>query len=189
MSNFEKRFQQIFDRLCDEDYSTALTLICPLIDSAGKKIYGIKKPGERFKKVLTDNNSFLYWMMSNGIFIMEDGADLIFSRDNKGAVNLSQSIYKFVRNSLLHEAELSAEIEFVDEGRIGPDGDRVVFPKNLIWALAFMLTYLECYSNDCPKIYSLSISGIPMPLSKVWGNKEEVMNFFNDNFYKKPRIS
>ncbi|OBS98266.1 hypothetical protein A9259_07355 [Vibrio cyclitrophicus] len=185
MNNFEARFKQIFECLCNEDYSTALTLICPLIDKAGKNIYGIKKPGERFKKVLTDNNSFLYWMMSSGMFVMEDGADLIFGREGKGNVNLSQSIYKFVRNSLLHEAELSTEIEFVDDGRLGPDGDKVLFPKNLIWALAFMLAYLECYKKDCPKDYSLKISGVPMPIKQLWGSKKEIMAFFNENFFKR----
>lgn len=188
MSDFKKRFQQIFDCLCEEDFSTALTLICPLIDGAGKKLYRIKKPGKRFKKVLTDNNSFLYWMLSNGMFIMEDGADLIFSRNNKEVINLSESIYKFVRNSLLHEAELSKEIEFVD-GCIGPYNDKIVLPKNLIWALAFMLIYLECYEKDCPQNYTLSISGVPIPLEDIWGNKEKVMAFFNDNFYKRAKVA
>ena len=59
LSNFDERFKQIFERLCAEDFGTALTLICPLIDGAGKKLYGIKKPGERFKKVMSDNNPFL----------------------------------------------------------------------------------------------------------------------------------
>ena len=185
MSNFEERFQQIFDRLCADDFSTGLTLICPLIDGAGKKLYGIKKPGERFKRVLSDNNDFLYWMLSGGMMVMAEGADLVFSREGKGNINLGQSIYKLVRNNLLHEAELSDEIEFVDEGRFGPDGGKVVFPKSLIWALAFMLCYLECYKDDCPRNYQLSISGVPMPLNELWGDKDKVKEFFAREIFKR----
>ena len=185
MSNFDERFKQIFDRLCAEDFGTALTLICPLIDGAGKKLYGIKKPGERFKKVMSDNNPFLYWMLTGGMFVMADGADFVFGREDKGNINLGQSIYKLVRNSLLHEAELSEEIEFVDEGRFGPEGNKIIFPKSLIWGLAFMLSYLECYKTDCPKNYQLSISGVPMPLSDTWGSKEKTMEFFKQNLFKR----
>ena len=119
------------------------------------------------------------------MFVMADGADLVFGRENKGNINLGQSIYKLVRNSLLHEAELSEEIEFVDEGRFGPDGNKIIFPKSLIWALAFMLSYLECYKTDCPKNYQLSISGVPMPLHDTWGNKEKTMEFFKQYLFKR----
>lgn len=181
----ERRFQQVFDSLCAEDFGSALTLVCPLIDGAGKKLYGIKKPGERFKKVLEDNNDFLYWMMTSGMFVMEKGADLVFSREGKGNINLSQSIYKLVRNSLLHDGELSSEIEFVDDGRLGPSDGKVIFPKNLIWALAFMVSYLPCYKNNCPHSYRLSISGISMPLQESWGSKEKVKEFFAREIFKR----
>jgi len=185
VDNLKHRFQQVFESLCAEDFGTALTLVCPLIDGAGKKLYGIKKPGERFKKVLEENNDFLYWMMTGGMFVMEKGADIIFARTGKENINLSQSIYKLVRNSLLHEGELSEEIKFVDDGRLGPDGDKVVFPKSLIWALAFMATYLPCYKNNCPDSYRLTISGVPMPLQESWGNKDNIIAFFRNEIFKR----
>lgn len=185
MNKLERRFQQVFESLCAEDFGSALTLVCPLIDAAGKKLYGIKKPGERFKKVLEENNDFLYWMMTGGMLVMGKGADLVFSRKGKGNINLAQSLYKLVRNSLLHEGELSEEIEFVDDGKLGPDGEKVVFPKNLIWALAFMVTYLPCYRNNCPDSYRLSISGVPMPLQESWGSKDKVMAFFRNEIFKR----
>ena len=185
MDELERRFQQVFETLCAGDFGSALTLVCPLIDRAGKKLYGIKKPGERFKKVLDDNSDFLYWMMSGGKFVVGKGIDVVFCRKDKGNINLAQSIYKFVRNNLLHDGELSEEIEFVDECRIGPDGDKVVFPKNLIWALVFMVSYLPCYKNNCPNSYELSVSGVPIPLQEIWGNKDKGMDFFRNKIFNR----
>lgn len=116
---------------------------------------------------------------------MADGSDFVFGRENKEDISLGQAIYSLVRNSLLHEGELSDEIEFVSDGRFGSDGHKIVFPKNLLWALAFMLSYLECYKNDCPVNYQLSISGIQMPINETWGSREKVMIFFNRNLFKK----
>ena len=184
-----RRFQQIFECLCSEDYGSALTLVCPLIDGAGKKLYRIKKTGKRFKKGLEDNNDFLYQMMTNGMFRMEKDADLVFYRKGKENINLSQSIYKLVRNSLLHEGELSSEIEFVDDGRLGPDDGKVVFPKNLIWALVFMVSYLPCYKDSCPNNYILNISGVSIPLQEIWGNKEKLKEFFEQEIFKRNRTN
>ncbi|MEL6441506.1 MAG: hypothetical protein AAFQ80_19920 [Cyanobacteria bacterium J06621_8] len=184
MSNFETRFRQIFYQICAEDYSTALTLICPLIDRAGKEIYGIKKTGVRFKKVIYDNNDFIYWMMSGGVLIMDKDAKFIFNREGKENIDLAQSIYKFVRSNLLHEAELSDQIKFTKEITFGPNGNKLIFPINLIWALVFMLSYLDCYKGDFPKKdYQLSICGVQVPLCEIWGNKEKVIEFFYNYIY------
>lgn len=185
LSTFDDRFKQIFERLCAEDFSTGLTLICPLIDRAGKKLYGLKKPGERFKKILSDNNDFLYWMMTDGLIVMAEGADFIFIGNGKENVDLSQAIYKLVRNSLLHEAEISEKIEFINEGRVGYVGDKIVFPKTLIFALAFMLSYLPCYENDCPRNYKINVSGVTLPLQDVWGNKEKIKKFFECEIFRR----
>jgi len=181
----ESRFEQIFDSLCSGDFGSALTLVCPLIDGAGKKLYGMKRTGDRFRKVISDNNDFLYWMMSGGMLKLDQGADLLFSRPDKPNINLAQSLYKLVRNSLLHEGELSDEIEFVDQNRFGPAGRKIVLPKNLIWALAFMVVYLPCYRDNCPRTYSLRISGVQMPLQECWGDRSKIEDFFSNQIFKR----
>ncbi|MDL1991912.1 hypothetical protein [Vibrio parahaemolyticus] len=186
MSHLERRFQQVFDSLCVEDYQSALTLICPLIDGAGKKLYGINKNGERFKKILADNNDFLYWMMSGGGLVLVNDADVNFIKNNKENTSLGQAVYKLVRNSLLHEAELSDKIEFVDDGKIGFYGDgKMVVPKNLIWSLAFMLVYLPCYRDSCPRHYKLNMCGVDMPFQECWGDKDKIMEFFRKEIFKR----
>ena len=37
---------------------------------------------------MSDNNAFLYWMLTGGMFVMAEGADLVFGRENKGNINL-----------------------------------------------------------------------------------------------------
>ncbi|EIJ0972611.1 hypothetical protein K6U26_09955 [Vibrio parahaemolyticus] len=184
MNKLERRFEQVFESLCEDDYDSVLTLLCPLIDGAGKKMYGIKKTGVRFQKVLKDNNDFLYWVITGGVLTLDKEADFVFIGEGKDKTNLSRAIYSLVRNSLLHEGELSEKIEFVDVAKFGPDGEKVVFPKSLIWALAFMVAYLPCYQDACPKHATLSVSGISTPLHEFWGNKDKVMTFIRKNCFK-----
>lgn len=168
------RFARIFDALGTNDFSSALTLICPLIDSAGKEIYGIKKNGERFKRVLRDNTDFLYWTISRGTLVLQKDTQFSFVRDGQEPTDLPHAIYKMVRNSLLHEAELSTEIEFNDGGSFGPRDGKISFPKNLVWALALMLTYLPCYAKCCPNNYCITVSGHAIDLPACWGDREKI---------------
>ena len=131
MDSLERRFELIFESLCKEDFGSALTLVCPLIDAAGKELYGINRTGERFRKVLEENNEFLHWMMTGGLVVLGKGADLVYSRKGKKDITLTQAVYSLIRNSLLHEGLLSDEIEFVDDTRLGPFRNRILFPKNL----------------------------------------------------------
>lgn len=173
-ANLPDRFARIFEALSANDFSSALTLICPLIDSAGKEMYRIKKTGERFKRVLRENNDFLYWTITGGLFVLKKDTQFQFLREGKPPTDLPQSIYKMVRNSLIHEAEISTEFEFNDGGELGPREGRITFPKDLVWALALMLTYLPCYQDCCPHGYPLTLSGHRVNLTECWGDRQKL---------------
>ncbi|MEW8000627.1 MAG: hypothetical protein AB2795_18930 [Candidatus Thiodiazotropha endolucinida] len=182
--SLDKRFRQIFDNLIAKDYGSALTLICPLIDKAGKEIFGLKNTGKRFKKIINDNQEFLYWVMSNGGVLMTKDSKLYYDFGHY-KTELPGLIYKLVRNNLLHEAEISDQILFVKEIRFGPQPDgTIVFPINLIWSMALMLTYLPCYERHCPSDLSVSLNDVNINFKDCWGDKDKLLSYINKAYKK-----
>jgi hypothetical protein len=179
--SLHKRFTQIFDSLTKNDLETALTLIFPLIDGAGKRIYGLNKNGERFRKVVDDNRDFLYWFISNGALHLTEKGELLFTINNKKH-RLASALYTLSRNGLLHEGTSSDTIKF-EGNKIGTNKlGQLCFPSSLVWGLALMLSYLECYKNSCPKNYVLSFNQEIIRTDTFWGSKEKITLLVSKGF-------
>lgn len=177
-----QRFFQIFSALCSDDHATALTLVLPLIDKIGKDVYGIQKVGKRFDHVLTQNNDFLYWFMSGGLYRLEATAEFVFTGNAPGEQRLSELIYNVLRQSLLHDGKMSEKVIIC--GSLGRnEAGKICIPWTLGWALTFLAASYPCFQKDLPLGIQITYSNHLIPVAELWGDRVKMMKWFEETAF------
>lgn len=164
------RLTHAIDSVSLGDYESALLDIVTLIDSSAKKLYGTKKVGRRFRKLLDDKKVLIFWLFTGGRFNV-DGIHVTFGTDNPKT--LSELIYDPLRNALVHEAQFPKDMRIITEPAFGYDNGVFLFPRSLVLALLLMLISLPCNVRYKERLtYGLSLGGTTIDLTGVWGNEQ-----------------
>jgi hypothetical protein len=157
------------------DYESALLAIVTLIDSTAKILYGTKKVGKRFRKLLDDKQALIFWLFTEGRFNV-DGIHITFDSGCGGhsKKTLSEILYDPLRNVLVHEAHFPKDIRITTDLTFGYENGVFLFPRSLVLALLLMLISIPCnvrYKELAT--YKLNLAnGTAIDLTGVWGNEQ-----------------
>jgi hypothetical protein len=112
-------------------------------------------------------------------------------KEDEDEWSISKVLWKYARNSIIHEAELDNRIRFSNDATYAVNNDIVTFPKRMIWALAFLITTFKCFEhwkiNDASIIYSINDIPYKIPLCTLWGAKEKLKEYIEINVFDKYR--
>lgn len=164
------------------DIDNALLNIVTIIDKSAKAIYGGKKVGQRFKRLLEDNQDILYSVMSGGKIKVPHFATIRYVEDNLNlnSHKLSDIIYEPLRNCLIHDAELPKNIIFGN--KIGFKNGYFQMPKLIVWGLVFILITLPCNFEYKWDNFVLFFNRKPINFDDCWGNKKNLLYKLNKAF-------
>lgn len=170
------RIKEAIDKLSKGEYENALIQVCIAIDATAKKEYPGKKPGERCKKFLRDNQAFITRV---GVGLLEIHGDILFASDLKNGKkdkSLEQVLYRLVRCSLLHEGELTEEVLFTTNNKIGMTNEGIIIlPINMIWAIILAIVGSGVNTQErLPDYCTISIGKTTMRLNDLWGKKRDI---------------
>jgi len=157
------------------DYESALLDIVTLIDSSAKKLYGTKKVGRRFRKLLDDKKELIFWLFTEGRFNVA-GIHVTFNSgcNTLSAKTLSELLYDPLRTVLVHEAQFPKDMRITNDLTFGYENGVFFFPRSLVLALLLMLISLPCnlrYKE--PATYKLNlVNGTTIDFTGFWGNEQ-----------------
>lgn len=129
----------------NQNYDTALCLLCCVIDSCAKKKYPKKKNGERIKK----------WINDNIEIISSHGLPVTFRQnckfqighkikhlpvDQDGYAGIEDIVYCLIRCSLVHECDFDNHIVFVPQNIFQFNNDKIVMPNTIYNGLMYAIS-------------------------------------------------
>ena len=117
---FQQLLQQAFDNLHKGDNELALVSILPIFDNACKKTWPKIGVGARFRRGVEETEEIITFLMASG--------SCLFTDCTYGKYKLPQLIYKYLRNSIIHEGKMPDNVMFINEPQIIVDGEVVKFP-------------------------------------------------------------
>lgn len=190
----EKRIRKSLKCLGEGDAEDAILHISPIIDVVAKERYTeIQSVGERVKKYISDEQSLIYYLSTQGKMKLPDDVRIILVDHNNSdkpvggrGGELADFIYYNIRCAQTHDAEI--DYEFIDFGRqfgIGRqtfEGDgRPLAPGKFVISNATVLAII--LSVICsPENRRIRLDGditlygsIVLEKDKLVGNKEYLM--------------
>ncbi len=144
--SIENRLLTAYKHFFEDDVENALIQVSIAIDAYSKKKYSIKRVADRIKKFLNENMEVISIFGTNG-FIRSGGFK--FAQGD-----LTTILYKSVRCSLLHEAQLADHLSFIKGSELFVFSDKLTLNQNFVLALI-----LSIIVDD--EVKSLNISKIP----------------------------
>ena len=168
------RVKESIDKLNEGDPINALIQVCIAIDATSKKEYPGQKPGQRFKAFLKKNQPFITRLSTGKL---EIGGSIIFT--TKGRVkSLEEVLYKLVRCCLLHEGDLSEEVEITKNNVLGMTATgKVLVSENLIIAMVGAVVGSPVNIKEkIPDGYTIGLSGtdLRIDINSLWGKREYI---------------
>ena len=106
----EKMINQAFGNLENNNHDLALLSIVPLFDKACKKTWPRLGVGARFRKGIEETEDIIS-------FVMLGGRGTI-TASTYGKWTLPELMYKYLRNSIVHEGQMPDQVKIIDEPKI-----------------------------------------------------------------------
>jgi hypothetical protein len=183
------RVEEAITKLLVKDYENAIVQIAIALDSTSKRAYGGNKVGVRFRRFITENEEFIiYVALGCGPRFYYEG-----EAKEKGAFRfgtrgtLANVIYKYVRNSLLHEGDLSADVVLKEGAVMGHEGDKFILGSEMIMGLLLSVIGAPVNAHErLSKACTFSRGGANLPLEELWGKLDAIKKAID--FLKKPSI-
>ena len=199
----EKRINKSLKCLEEGDPEDAIYNIAPVIDVVAKERHKDKKRvGDRIKAFIFDEQQLIYYLSSQGRFLVPDGLRIVLVEDEEVTKpagghggELSDFIYHNIRCAQSHDAEI--DYEHIDFGRNfgiarakyeGDGGD--LKPGQFIVSdatvLALILSVICAPENrriKLPRDLSL-YNQVKLDKTKLVGNKSYLMDKLNELFKK-----
>jgi hypothetical protein len=141
---FQKLLQQAFDNFHAGNNELALLSIMPIFDKACKKTWPHHGVGARFKNGVVETEDIITFIMTSGSCVMIECT--------YGDMKLPQIIYKYLRNSIIHEGEMPKNVKLVDEPNIIINNNSVQFPVQFAYGLLIASIGFGCYKSESSKV-------------------------------------
>jgi hypothetical protein len=176
------RVGEAIKKLLEKDYENAIVQISIALDSTSKRAYGGDKVGERFRRFITEHEEFIIYVA------LGCGPRFYYEGDAKkqGAFKfgargtLANVIYKYVRNALLHEGDLSSDVVLREGSIMGHEGDKFILGSEMIMGL--LLSVIGAPVNAQERLdepCSFSCGEANLPLDELWGKLDTIKKTIN----------
>jgi len=177
MNGISKRIFETFRKLHEGDLENALLQVCLAIDATAKNKYGKKTGvGARFRKLIDDNEQFIRFVHMGGKTYLLVTGDLKFADRGK----ISNVVYKYMRNPLVHEGDSTSNIAFSTESKIGHEGEKFIVNHYLIWGLALVVVG-DSTNDNCnfDEEIEILIDEVELKINSLWGSMDNIKQAFN----------
>ncbi len=174
---FNQLLQQAFDNIHEDKHELALLSIMPIFDKACKKTWPTNKVGERFRKGVTETENIITFLMCSGSSLM---TNCIY-----GDLKLPKIVYKYLRNTIIHEGEMPPNVSFTNEPKIIIDEGNVIFPKQFVIGFLVAAIGFECYKNESTAVTQfgkLYLKGEEYLIKDLVGNHAIINNVINKKY-------
>lgn len=179
-----KRIDECLGKLKNGDGENAFIQLSIAIEGTSKLAYpNIKGSAQRNKQFIKDSMPFVFWSLTNGTpstsksfsFVLEDGTE----------VTLEDVMYKLLRCSLVHEAEMPDIVEFTTNNYIAICDGKIILPLAIISSYCGAIiahpinkdAYLE--QNYMMSVYG---SKTQYNLNNCWGDEEKLKAIIRKGF-------
>jgi hypothetical protein len=172
-----RRVEESLLKLKHNDYENAMIQAAIAVDATAKKKYSKKLgPGGRFRKFIDENEDFILCMALGGKTRIIVSGDLTF----QGRGKISNILYRYVRNPLLHEGDASSDIAFTSEFKFGHIGHKVIIRDTTIWGV-LLCVIGDSVNDKCEleKDIEIGIEGISLNVNSLWGKFDRIKELLN----------
>lgn len=166
---FQKMIDQAFGNIESNHYDLALLSIVPLFDKACKKTWPKLGVGARFRKGIEETEDIISFLMLGGRGTI--------TASTYGKWTLPELMYKYLRNSIVHEGEMPDQVRIVDEPKIVIDDDFVQFPVGIVPGLLIATIGFECFQNEVGNVTQvgrLAIKGQEIFIKDMVGTHQTI---------------
>lgn len=166
---FQKMINQAFGNLENRNHDLALLSIVPLFDKACKITWPKLGVGGRFRKGIEETEDIIS-------FVMLGGRGTI-TASNYGKWTLPELIYKYLRNSIIHEGQMPDQVKIVDEPKIVIDEKFVQFPVGIVPGLLIATIGFDCFKNEVKNVTQvgrLAIKGQQIFIKDMVGTHQTI---------------
>jgi len=176
MSAIGNRLNEAISKIANGDLENALIQVSIAIDASGKKKRPSKGVGVRYKEFIRDHESLIYFM---AIGIKGDSKPIVvFPGENGNNYDIAHAYYKSVRNGLLHDGEISENLEVVNGNVLTYKDGKISISKIILWALVLAVVCDPINANETfGREYTVTFTnGGEIELHNMWGKMREVYN-------------
>lgn len=139
----------------------ALLNLFPAIDATAKLRYPKMKVGERFKQFLNDQETFIYFTATRNSM----------KNITVQGMTLADALYKYARNSIVHDGELENKISF-DSGTISMGKEWFLTHGFIVGMIASVAIARENKNEYIEPTGSLNVFGGAYTLNELWGREK-----------------
>lgn len=174
MSAVGKRLEEAIAKVAVGDLENALIQVSIAIDISGKKKWPKKKVGERYKGFIREHESLIYFM---ALGIKGNAKPMIsFPGVNGEKYDIAHAYYKAVRNGLLHDGEVSKNLEIVDDNVLIFKDGKITISKMILMALILAVVCDPVNSTESfEKKHTVTFTtGAEIKLHEMWGERDQL---------------
>jgi len=183
-----KRIDECFNKVKKGDGENAFIQLSLAIEGTSRLAYpNIKSSAQRNKQFIKDSMPFVFWSLTNGTPTHSKSFSIVSNIDgHEKEVTLEDVMYKLLRCSLVHEATMPDEVEFVNAKIIAVSKDgKISLPLALIisycWAvIANPVNKGELLERNF--LMSMYGSKTLYNLNNCWGNEEKLRSIVRKGF-------
>ena len=179
-----KRIDECLEKLKASDGENAFIQLCLAIEGTSKLAYPyIKSSATRNKQFIKDSMPFVFWSLTNGTpstskhfsFQTEDGKEFL----------LEEVMYKLLRCSLVHEAEMPDLVAFTEWNCIANLDGKIILPFAMLEAYCWAVI-----ANPVNQTAHLEKNHIFLPygtttpydLNDYWGDEKALREIIRKGF-------
>ena len=96
---------------------------------------------------------------------------------------LPELMYKYLRNSIIHEGQMPDQVKIVDEPKILIDEEFVQFPVGIVPGLLIATIGFDCFKNEArnvTQIGHLAIKGQEIFIKDMVGTHQTIRDVINN---------
>ena len=183
-----KRIDECISKLNVGDGENAFIQLCLAIEGTSKLAYPhIQSSAQRNRQFIKDSMPLVFWSLTNGTPTNSKSFNFMLTINGcQKEVSLEEVMYKLLRCSLVHEATMPDEVEFVNAEYIAVSKDgKLSLPLALISSYCFAIIANPVNKDEClEKNYLIRLYGSETcyNLNNCWGNEEKLRAVIRKGF-------
>lgn len=163
----------------NNQYDVALTLASSAVDATATKCGYKGNNNTKYKQFLKDNMRLIIRFGFPGILASGIKIKCVniqgLKTDNNSMVDIENIIYHTIRCGLIHQCDISSQIEFTSYTHIGDYIDKFKIPQNLVLGLIISVVLAKCNRNELLKKDYLILDPLTKKsknINSLWGLEE-----------------
>ena len=179
-----KRIDECLEKIKVLDGENAFIQLALAIEGTSKLVYpNITSSARRNKQFIKDNTPFVLWSLTNGT--PSDTKHFAFQTEDGKEFLLEEVMYKLLRCSLVHEAEMPDLVTFTSSNCIANLNGKIILPIAIIEAYCWAVIANPVNKNALLERNHMMLpygTTAPYDLNDYWGNEKMLREVIRKGF-------